>query len=60
MKELRKVYNRESQNQTRQYHFTSKKMQKMEDLYQKRDKDLEASNEAAAVQKRTDYSFSKE
>lgn len=48
MKELRKVYRRQSnEKKVRQYLFTSKKMRRMEDLYHLRDRDLEGIEEVA-------------
>lgn len=59
MKELRKVYNRESKKKVRSYVFTSKKLRKMEDLYQMRNKDLEAGK-IAAVHPEPKRTYSKE
>lgn len=49
MQEIRKAYRRKNNLQKEhQYLFTSKKMRRMEDLYQLRDRDLEAIEEVAA------------
>lgn len=45
MKELRKVYNSESKKKENPYVFTSKNMQKMEDLYRLRNKEMDVREE---------------
>lgn len=52
MKELRKVYNRECKKTERQYVFTSKKLQKMEDLYRLKNKDVDIKEEGKSLPKR--------
>lgn len=58
MQEIRKAYRRKNSLQKEhQYLFTSKKMRRMEDLYQLRDRDLEAIEEVAAqVKPKRNYS----